>query len=303
MKALKSLRRGVVLITLVCVVSILLGIACTNKKNRVTNARQFIREWNYDRALTEIISFREDKDPEVQYLLGYCYLRKNEFDEAAHYFENSLETSDMFKDSILNLYSILAQNAVKIDEPMRALFFYQEMAKLVPEYEQASNLFLIGDINFEQGKFSLAAEAYMRALEIDSTSSQAKEARPKLIRALMESNKLDRALHLAEIEYEKLKTAANLLQLSEVRFMLGKKLFEAELLDSAMMYFGEIVASQEPKSLLDDAYFYLGEIYAKKNMLQSALESYQKVLRLNPYETGDIIKQTKKRIREIKERL
>ncbi len=282
---------------------IFLFFNCTNKENRIENARTFMREWNYDRALTEIMAFRKHRDPEIQYLLGYCYLKKNEFNEASKYFENSLIITNAFKDSILNLYTILAHNAIKIDEPTRALFFYQEMAKLVPEYEQASNLFLIGDLNFEQGKFPLAAEAYTKAFEIDSTSSQAKEAKPKLIRALMESDRFNSALRLAEIEYEKLETAANLLQLSEVRFSLGRKLFDRGLLDSAIIFFGEIIASQEPKSLLDDAYFYLGEIYLKKDMLSAALESYKKVLRLNPYEKGDIIKQTKERIKEIKEHM
>ena len=119
----------------------------------------------------------------------------------------------------------------------------------------------------------------------------------------MESDRFNSALRLAEIEYEKLETAANLLQLSEVRFSLGRKLFDRGLLDSAIIFFGEIIASQEPKSLLDDAYFYLGEIYLKKDMLSAALESYKKVLRLNPYEKGDIIKQTKERIKEIKEHM
>jgi len=282
---------------------IFLFINCANKENRIKNTRKFIKEWNYDRALTEIIAFRKQQDAEIQYLLGYCYLKKNEFGEAATYFKNSLAITDVFKDSVLNLYNVLAQNAIKIDEPTRALFLYQEMAQLVPEYEQANNLFLSGDLNFEQGKYVLSAEAYTKALEIDSTSSQAKEAKHKLIKALTECGSLDFALQLAEAEYEKLKTAANLLQLSDIRFALGKKLFHAELLDSAIIFFGEIISNQEPKSLLDDAHFYLGEIYLKKNMLGAALKAYKKVLRLNPYEKGEIIKQTKERIKEIKEKI
>jgi len=180
---------------------IFLFINCANKENRIKNTRKFIKEWNYDRALTEIIAFRKQQDAEIQYLLGYCYLKKNEFGEAATYFKNSLAITDVFKDSVLNLYNVLAQNAIKIDEPTRALFLYQEMAQLVPEYEQANNLFLSGDLNFEQGKYVLSAEAYTKALEIDSTSSQAKEAKHKLIKALTECGSLDFALQLAEAEY------------------------------------------------------------------------------------------------------
>jgi tetratricopeptide (TPR) repeat protein len=279
----------------------LIAVRCFSPEERIENARKFIREWNYDRALTEIISLRHKKNAEIQYLLGYCYLKKNEFDEAALYFEQSLTTSDRFRDSILVLYNGLAQNALKIDEPERALYLYQECARLIPEYDQANNLFLVGDLHSEKGNFAAAVEAYTRALEIDSTSEKAKNTMPNLITALRESNQLARALFLAEKEYDKLKTAANLWQLSSVQHAIGVRLFDEGNLDSAKTYFDHIIASQEPKSLLDDAYFYVGEIYFMKNNFPQALEAYKKVLRLNPYEKGDIVKKAKARIEEIKE--
>ena len=274
---------------------------CAQKGERIKNARKFIGNWNYDRALTEIISYRNEKDPEIQYLLGYCYFNKNEFEEAAEYFMSSLAVDSMYKDSIVTLYNFFAQNAIKIDEPQRALFFYQEVAKLVPEYNQANNLFLLGDIYFSQGNYPSAAAAYRQALKIDSTSSRAKQTRISLIKALAESDSLVLALALAESEYQKLKSAANLLLLTEMKFTLGKKLFEVGLLDSAKVFFDDIVAGQEPKSLLDDAYFYLGEIYLRKNLPSAALDMYTKVLRLNPYEKGELIRKAKERINEIKE--
>ncbi|KPJ72767.1 hypothetical protein AMJ52_05265 [candidate division TA06 bacterium DG_78] len=284
------------------VFSIALLTSCAQKEERIKNARTFIKTWNYDRALTEIISYRNDKNPEIQYLLGYCYLKKNEFEGAARYFENSLSESEFFKDSIIRIYNGLAQNAIKINEPERALFLYQEIAKLVPEYEQANNLFILGDLNFEQGNYLSAVQAYQEALRIDSISTQAKEARPKFIRSLAETGSLTLALGLATEEYEKLKTAANLLLLTEIKFTVGKNFFDAGLFDSAQVYFEQITEHFEPKSFLDDAYFYLGEIFLKRNMLDTALEFYKKVLRLNPYEKGDIIKKTKERIKEIEEK-
>lgn len=285
--------------SVVCVC--LIGVRCFSTEERIENARTFIREWNYDRALTEIISLRHSKNAEIQYLLGYCYLKKNEFDEAALYFEQSLATSHMFRDSILSLYNGLAHNALRIDEPERALYLYQECARLIPEYDQANNLFLVGDLHFEKGTYPAAVEAYSRALEIDSTSEKAKNIIPQLITALRESNRFARALRLARDEYDKLKTAANLWQLSSVQYAVGVKLFEEGNLDSAKVFFDHIIASQEPKSLLDDAYFYAGEIYFLKNNYPLALEAYKKVLRLNPYEKGDVVKKAKARIEEIKE--
>ncbi len=278
-------------------------ITCSHKAERVKNAREFIREWNYDRALTEIIAFREDKDAEIQYLLGYCYLKKNEFDEAAAYFEMSLSITDTYKDSILTLYNTVAQNALRIDDPERALFFYQEIAKLIPEYDQANNLFLIGNLHLDKGNYRAALEAYRRALEIDSTSGRARKIRHNLIKALKESDSLHRALHLATEEYNALKTAANLLQLSEIEFALGSKLYTLGKIDSAKIFFEHIISNQEPKSLLDDAYFYMGEIYIKQGKYDAALEAYKKVLRLNPYEKGELVKQTKDRIKELKEKM
>lgn len=277
--------------------------SCSNKAERIANARKYIKTWNYDRALTEIISYRKAKDAEIQYLLGYCYLKKNEFGEAAIYFQKSLVNSEFFKDSVIALYNGLSRNAIKIKEPQRALFFYGEIAKLVPTYEQASNLFLIGDLNFDNGNYPASIQAYTKALAIDSISKQARRVKQKLVKALFESNSFYKALLLAQEQYEKLKTAANLLQLSEIHFALGQNLLNEGLLDSAQVFFELIISMQEPKSLLDDAYFFVGEIYLKRNNLDKALEAYKKVLRLNPYEKGEVVRKAKERIKEIKEKV
>lgn len=276
--------------------------SCSNKAERIANARKYIKTWNYDRALTEIISYRKAKDAEIQYLLGYCYLKKNEFGEAAIYFQKSLVNSEFFKDSVIALYNGLSRNAIKIKEPQRALFFYGEIAKLVPTYEQTSNLFLIGDLNFDNGNYPASIQAYTKALAIDSISKQARRVKQKLVKALFESNSFYKALLLAQEQYEKLKTAANLLQLSEIHFALGYNLLNEGLLDSAEVFFELIISMQEPKSLLDDSYFFVGEIYLKRNNLDKALEAYKKVLRLNPYEKGEVVRKAKERIKEIKEK-
>lgn len=277
------------------------AVSCTRREERIRNARAFINEWNYDRALTEIIALRKDKNSEIQYLLGYCYLRKNEYAEAITYFRNSLDVDTTFKDSIINIYNTLSQNAIRINEPERALFLYQEITKLVPEYEQASNLFLIGDLNYEDNHYEAAVRAYTRALQIDSTSDDAKRARPRLIRSMAATGNFESALTMSEAEYEKLKTAANLLLLSEIKLALGIKHYEAGILDSAEFYFGHIIANQEPKSMLDDAYYYTAEVYYRRGSTEAALEYYKKVLRLDPYQKGEMTRKAKERIKEIKE--
>ncbi len=288
-------------IWLLIVSSLLISLYCARKEERITNARRFIAEWNYDRALTEIIALRKEKDSEIQYLIGYCYLRKNEYPEALQYFGASLEMDTTFKDSIIRSYNNLSQNAIKINEPERALFLYQEIAKLVPEYEQASNLYLIGDLNFESGNYEAAIRAYRRALQIDSTSQEAKNAKPKLIRALAATGDYTSALPMATAEYERLQTAANLLLVSELQLALGTRHFGGGMLDSAEIYFGQIIANGEPKSMLDDAYFYTAEIYYARGSYDVALELYKKVLRLDPYQKGAMTKKAKERIKEIKE--
>jgi tetratricopeptide (TPR) repeat protein len=235
-------------------------------------------------------------------LLGYCYLRKNEYQEAAEYFRGSLEIDTTFRDSIIRVYNILSQNAIKINEPERALFLYQEVAKLVPEYEQSSNLFLIGNLNFENANYEAAIKAYTRGLQIDSTSDEAKRARPRLINSLAATGDFALAMAMAEAGYEKLKTAANLLLLSEIRLALGLKHFQSGILDSAEVYFGYIIANQEPKSMLDDAYFHTAEIYYMRESYNRALELYKKVLRLDPYQKGEMTRKAKERIKEIKEK-
>jgi len=274
-------------------------LACAQKTERITNARKHIGQWNYDRALTELIPYRDNRDSEIQYLLGICYLRKNEYDEAANYFGKSLKADSTFRDSIRKVYTTLAKNALTINDLPQALRYYQNLAKLVPDYNQANNLFVIGDLNYNQANYLSAIEAYLKALEIDSLSKRARSIIPKLIESLVECDSLDRALFIATRQYEKLKVAENLLIMSEIKFTIGQKLLKAEIYDSAKVHFRGIIDQQEPKSLLDDSYYYLGEILLKTDSVGAALEAYKKVLRLNPYQKGDIVKKAQDRIREI----
>ncbi|HEX7318752.1 MAG TPA: tetratricopeptide repeat protein [bacterium] len=277
-------------------------IACGQKQERIRNARKFINEWNYERAISELISFREDKDPAISYILGYCYLRKNETAEAANYFSRTLAEDSTFADSIAGFYTRLAKNALKVNETNRAVQLYDELSKLVPNAVGADDLFLIGDVNYDQGNHLVVIQAYQKALAIDSLSSTARKARNRLIRSLLASDSFAHALVLAKVEYQRSKIADNVLQLGEITYAVGKKYFESQMYDSAMAYFDEVLGQQEPKSLLDDVYFHLGEIYLRQDSLTLALDAYKKVLRLNPYQKGDLVAKAQARIKEIKEK-
>jgi len=283
-------------------VTLLWCISCSSRSEHIRIARKYIKEWNYDRALTELIAYRKQHDTEVQYLIGYCYLKQNQYDEAARYFNRSLHISDVYRDSIVTAYNALANNALRINEASRALILYQEIAKLVPEYDQSQNMFIVGDLNFEQGNFAGACEAYAKALEKDSASSTAKKARYRYITCLKECDSLEQALELATDQYEALKTSANLLLLNDIRYQLGRRAFEKGYMDSAEVYFQLIIEMQEPRTLLDVSYYYMGEIHLARNDLETALSMYKKVLRLNPYEKGEIVQKAKDRIKELKEK-
>jgi tetratricopeptide (TPR) repeat protein len=277
-------------------------VACGQKQERIKNARKFINEWNYERAISELISLREDKDPVVSYILGYCYLRKNEPAEAANYFSRTLAVDSSFADSIADIYTKLANNALKVNETNRAVVLYDELSKLIPNAVGADDLFLIGDVNYDRGNHLVVIQAYQKALAIDSLSPAARRARSRLIRSLLASDSLAHALTLAKADYQRSKIADNVLQLGEITFAVGKKYFESQMFDSALIYFDEVRGHQEPKSLLDDVYFYLGEIYFRQDSLTLALDAYKKVLRLNPYQKGDLVPKAQARIREIKDR-
>lgn len=282
-------------------VFILFFTVCSPKEVHIETARKFIKKWNYDRALTEIIAYRGHQDAEVQYLLGYCYLRKNENDQAFDYFTRSLQIGSEFRDSIIDIYNVLARNALRIKEAERALTFYHTLAHLIPDYDQADNFFIVGDLNYETGNFPAALTAYAQALRVDSLSKRSKTTKYRYIKCLKECDSLELALPMAAEQYENLKTSANLLLLNEVRYALGERALESGFLDSATVFFEEIIALREPKSLLDGSYYYLGEINYRRGNYEVALEMYKKVLRLNPYEKGEFVRKSKERIHEIKE--
>ncbi len=244
------------------VIFFLLGlICCSPKTQHVSNARKFINQWNYDRALIEILKYREDKDAVIQYLLGYCYFGKNEYAQAKEHFNNSLSIDSFFRDSIISLYTNAAKKALKISDLSKTLQFYQTLADLTPDYQQADNLFLIADLNFQQGNYPAAMCGYLKAFEIDSISETARKHVKNLLKALIECDSLETARKIALKQYQRLRSSENLLMLGEINYLVGQRLYNRGLVDSAVTFFKEVISSQEPKSLLDDACFYLGEIY------------------------------------------
>ncbi len=281
---------------------IILGmVLCSQKRERINNARRFINELNYERAIMEILNYRNEQDAEVNYLLGYCYLKKNEYEEAGRYFEKSLQIAPLFRDSIIAVYNSMAKKLLKISDLNRALILYQKLVELIPDYKEADNLFLIGDLNFEQGNFPAAISAYKRGFEIDTASYIAKKSMRNYIKALIECDSLREALILAENEYKKSRSAENIIRLGEIKYLLGLKLFNRGLSDSARSLLFGVISLGEPKSLIDDAYFYIGEIYYSLDSLEQAIETYKKVIRLNPYQKGELVKKAQQRLKEIRE--
>ncbi len=277
-------------------------ICCSPKTQHVSNARKFISQWNYDRALIEILKYREDKDAEIQYLLGYCYFGKNEFSQAKDYFRNSLVIDSFFQDSIIGLYTTAAKKALRISDLSKALQFYKTLAELIPSYEQADNLFLVADLNFQQGNYPAAMQAYLDAFSIDSVSETATRHLRNFLKVLVECDSLERARAIALRLYRRSKTSENLLILGEINYLVGLRLFNTGNLDSATFFFREVILNQEPKSLIDDAAFYLGEIYFAQEKFDQALEYYKKVIRLNPYQKGELVLRSQERIKEMKEK-
>ena len=277
-------------------------IICSQKIQHINNARKFINQWNYDRALIEILKYREEKNVEIQYLLGYCYFGKNEYDEAKDYFKNSLDIDSLFRDSIINIYTNAAKKALKISELPKALQFYKTLADLIPDYKQADNLFLVADLNFQQGNYPGALLGYLRAFEIDSISETARKSVRNFLKSLIECDSLKLALKIAIKEYKRSKTSENILILGEINYLIGQKLYVLGMRDSAVVFFKEVIANQEPKSLVDDACFYLGETYYQQGNFSQALDYYKKVLRLNPYQKGELVQKSQARIKEIKEK-
>ncbi|MEO0160869.1 MAG: tetratricopeptide repeat protein [candidate division WOR-3 bacterium] len=281
---------------------IILLLTCAAQDVHVKNARRFIGQWNYDRALVELLKYRETPDAEVQYLIGVCYFGKNEYDQAKEHFKIALDNDTIFKDSIINVYNTATKKALAISDFKKALYFSRILADLIPDHRQADNLFLMADLNFREGDYHNALLGYLKAFDIDSTSEVARRSIKNFLRTLIACDSLKRAHALALKEYKKMRTSENLLLLGEINYLLGKKYFASNQYDSALIYFKEIAVSQEPKSLLDDSYFYIAEIFYNQENYSQALEYYKKVLRLNPYQKGELVQKAQARIKEIKEK-
>ncbi len=280
---------------------ILLG--CTNRDYRINKAREFMQSWNYERALVELNPFKDKRDAMAHYLIGQCYLGKNNYEEARNYFKEAIQFDTIYIDSVDPVYKSLIQKSMKIEDTERAAFFFDQLLSLSPRpFFEPSFLFLMGDIYYNSKNYEKAAATYEKGMGLDSTSSAAKEVLTRLIESYEKSNNLRKALPLVEARYQKTKSSLFLVRLGKYYFDIALSSFEERSIDTARLYFEKVIESNTPQSMVDDAYFYLGEISFKLGNLSDAQTFYEKVIRLNPYRKGVVFEKAKARLEEIKGR-
>ncbi|MEO0225387.1 MAG: tetratricopeptide repeat protein, partial [candidate division WOR-3 bacterium] len=90
-------------------------LACDSRDYRISRAREFMQNWNYDRAMMELGRIKNNKDAEANFLLGQCYMGKNNYDEAYNSFRQAAQLDTTYIDSICAIYKNLIQKALKID--------------------------------------------------------------------------------------------------------------------------------------------------------------------------------------------
>ncbi len=281
----------------------LLLFGCSDRDYRVSKARDFIRHWNYERALVELTPFRKTKDAEIHCLLAQCYTGKNNYEEAFGYFKSATQFDTTYIETVNVVYKSLIEKSLKVKDGARAVYFFDQLQSISPRlFFEPAFLFLIGDIYYHEQIYDKAAEVYEKAFALDSTSRTAQDAWTRLIESYEKSNNLQKAIPLVERKYEKTKSSLLLVRLGKYYFQMGSDCFEKQLMDSARIYFEKLIDRNSPQSLIDDAHFFLGEINYAIGNYTGARAAYEMVLRLNPYRKGLLVEQAKKKLAEITEK-
>lgn len=276
-------------------------LCCSDRNYRVNKARDFIRNWDYERALIELTPFKKARDGEILFLLGECSIGKNNYPLAREHFKRAIELDSLYIDSVNQIYKILVQKSLKVDDSERAIFFFDELLMLSPRlFFEPGFLFLMGDIYYQAQNYEKAAATYEEGMKIDSTSRAARDVLARLLESYEKTNNLAKALRLVEAEYERTKSSLLLVRLGKYYFDIGLAYFHKDLTDSARLYFEKLIDRNSPQSLLDDAHFYLGELVFRAGNYAEARFYYEKVLKLNPYRKGEIVEKAKTRLDEIK---
>ncbi|KPK62864.1 MAG: hypothetical protein AMS21_07060 [Gemmatimonas sp. SG8_38_2] len=248
---------------------------------------------------------RRGEEPEVLLRLAHGYAHLDRLDEASDYYSRLLALDSVYADQAVADFSEMAGRASERDDRARLARALEQLEAIRPGAVPQEYSLPFARYYYELGEHANALPLYLSVLAMDPDSVEP-EVRYEVASVYYELGECGQALihYRAFLEQRRggeLRSDARW-HAGQCAYQLAEKDKEAGRPVDALEKYELMLELGSPQALLDDAWFERGELLYSMGEFDEAVESYQRVLDLNPMRTGRRVRLAEDRIRSIRYR-
>jgi len=272
---------------------LLLGGACA--RNAVDEAKRLINNREFNKA---ILILKQDNSPAALFLLGKIQLRLNYPIDAFKSFDKVVKGPPLYKKDVLTQLLRFAYAMDKNGKDYLASRAYEKVLSLNENIDLGMGYKTLGKWYYNKEEYEKAIPLFQKALFVPPKDDN---IRLMLIKANMKIGNMEDAMNITE---EGMKISNNWqfrYMDGKLGYILGEKYYKDEKYDNALLMLSKTITIGLPEVVQDDAYFLIGKIYFNEKNYKEAEACLKKVLELNPFTKGKIVREAEERLKVLKE--
>lgn len=252
------------------------------------------------------VALRQSGDePEVLLRLAHGYAGLGRVDEASEYYSRLLAVDSGYVDQAVADYLAMARSAAQRDDRARLARALEQLEEIRAGAVPDELALPFARYYYELGEYAKALPLYLSALPILPDSLEP-DVDFELALSYKELGECSRALehfrHYLELRSRGERAADARWHAGQCAYRLAQEDRLAGRPAEAVEKLELVIELGAPQAILDDAWFDRGELLFTLGQFDQAIESYEKVLELNPSRTGRLVRLAEDRIRTIRYR-
>ena len=246
---------------------------------------------------------QRENSPEALLRLAHGYAHLDRLDECSKYYSRLLAMDSSYADQAVADYLAIAQNALERNDRAGMARALEQLEAVKPGGVPAELALPFARYYYELSEYARALPYYQAVVASDPDAIEP-VVRYELARVYYELGECPRALLNYDLYLETRprgeRRSESIWHAGQCAYRLAQVDREEGRTEMALERFERVIELGAPQTLQDDAWFERGEILFGLRRFDEALQSYEKVLELNPSRTGRRVRQAEERIREIR---
>ncbi len=264
-------------------------------RNAVKEAKELVKNRKFNEA---ILILKQDNSPTALFLLGKIQLRLNQPINAFKSFDKAVRESPQYKKLVVAQLLNFAHSMDEGGKDYLASKAYEKILSLDENLDLGMGYKTLGEWYYNKEEYEKAIPLLQKALFVSQKND---DIRLMLIRANMKMGNMKDALNIAE---EGMRISNNWqfrYLVGNLGYILGKMYYKDEKYNDALLMLSKTIAIGLPEVLKDDAYFLMGKIHFNEKDYKEAEACFKKVIELNPFTKGKIVREAQERLNVLKE--